>query len=87
MSKETKEKFLEKLDENPDLKDKFLAEIKKTGSPDGAIAFGRAAGFVLSKEDIDELRQEFPENSELSDDDLSKASGGVSVRKFPTHWA
>lgn len=87
MSKEAVKKFLEKLDENPDIKEKFLAEIKKTGSPDGVIALGRAAGVVLSKEDIDVLRKECTENSELSDDDLSKASGGVGVRKFPTHWA
>ena len=87
MSNETVKKFLEKLDENPDLKDKFLAEIKNTGSADGVIALGRAAGFEFSKEDVDELRQECPENSELSDDDLSKASGGVGVRSFPHHWA
>ena len=78
MGKDNVKKFLEELEQNPALNEKFLAEIKKSESP---------VGFDFSKEDIDDLRHEEPDNSELSDDDLSNVSGGVSVRKFPTHWA
>ena len=87
MGKENVKKFFEGMEQNSDLKEKFLAEIKKSESSEGVTALGRAAGFDFSKEDIDDLRHEVPDNSELSNDDLSNVSGGVSVRKFPTHWA
>lgn len=80
MSKEAVKRFFVELENNPALKEKFLEEIKKPGSAEGIIAFGEVHGFKFSETDLNELSDELLENSELQDEALAKASGGMSTQ-------
>ena len=77
MSKETVKKFFEEIEKNPALKEKFLAGMKKSGSAKGIIAFGESHGFKFTETDLNDLSDELLENSELQDEELAKASGGL----------
>lgn len=79
MSKEIVKKMFSQIEENADLKKKYveLIETYKTEANDKffdkLIELGKASGFVFSKDDILAAGSE---SRELSDDELSNVAGG-----------
>lgn len=82
MSKVNVKKFFEELEKNPELKEKYLGVVKKEKNPMGkVIPFAKEQGFAFAESDLKEYCSELSDNSsmnsELSDEDLMKAAGGV----------
>jgi len=80
MSKEAVKDFFEELERTPALKEKFLAGMKKSEGVKGIVAFGESHGFKFTEKEVSDLSDELLENSELQDEELAKASGGMSTQ-------
>lgn len=82
MSKVNVKKFFEELEKNPELKAKYLGVLKNEKNPVAkVIPFAKEKGFTFAESDLKEYCSELSDkssmNSELSDEDLMKAAGGV----------
>ena len=82
MSKDNIKKFFEELEKNPELKEKYLGVLKDEKNPTvKVIPFAKEQGFTFAESDLKEYCSELSDsssmNSELSDEDLMKAAGGV----------
>ena len=82
MSNVNVKKFFEALEKNPELKEKYLGVVKNEKNPTvKVISFAKAQGFTFAESDLKEYCSECSDgsimNSELSDEDLMKAAGGV----------
>jgi len=85
MSKVNVKKFFEELEKNPELKAKYLGVLKNEKNPVAkVIPFAKEKGFTFAESDLKEYCSELSDkssmNSELSDEDLMKAAGGVKQR-------
>lgn len=88
MSNENAKKFFYEIEKNPDLKKKF-EEVMKDCHESTLKMFSlkmnevaQEAGFKCSVNDFNDMMNE---SSELSDDDMMKASGGY-WRVYPPYW-
>ena len=70
MSEEQLKAFVEKVKGDTSLQEK----LKAAASPEAAIEIAKAAGFLISAEDIQSMQSE---SVELSDEELDNAAGGI----------
>jgi len=84
MSADTMMAFINELAKNPEEGNEFARNVETKGRDDfeeTVIAFARTRGFAITTEDIRRLNDKVSdfESYELSDDDLSHASGGTGM--------
>lgn len=84
MSKEILKEFFEELKKNELLEKKFEALVDDCGEifVGKVLELAKSAGFNCTVDDLKELMEE---NSELSDEDMQKAAGGL-WRVYPPSW-
>ena len=75
MSEEQLKAFLEKVKFDTKLQEKLEA----AASPEAAIAIAKEAGFSITAEDIQSMRN----STEVSDEELESAAGGTQLVAFP----
>ena len=84
MSEEQLNAFLEKVNGDTSLQEK----LKAAASPEAAMEIAKAAGFLITAEDVQSMQSE---TVELSDDELEAAAGGYNpggwVRGAANHYA
>ena len=68
------EKVLELLQDEA-----FVAELDKLEKDEDVIALFESRGATVTMDQLRELIAQLPENSEVSDDDLEKVSGGLLI--------
>ena len=76
MSEEQLNAFLEKVKAETSLQEK----LKAAASPEAAIEIAKAAGFLITAEDIQSMQSA---TVELSDEELEGASGGTILQYRP----
>ena len=84
MSEEQLKAFIEKVKSDTELKE----ELNSASSPEAAMEIAKAAGFLITAEDVQSMQSE---TVELSDDELEAAAGGYNpggwVRGAADHYA
>ena len=78
MTQELLNAFLEKVKSDTELQ----AKLNAVTTPEAAIEIAKAAGFVISAEDIQSIQSE---SVELSDEELEGAAAGANVLR-ETKW-
>ena len=79
MSEEQLNAFLEKVKSDTSLQEK----LKAAASPEAAVEIAKAAGFLITAEDIQSMQSA---TVELSDDELEGAAGGVRCHAASILW-
>lgn len=75
MSEEQLKAFLEAVKADAGLQEK----LKAATDLDAVVAIAKAAGFVISADDLIGLRQRFPE---VSDEELEASAGGTGIKLY-----
>ena len=79
MSEEQLKAFVEKVKADAGLQE----QLKAATDLDAVVAIAKAAGFVISADDLIGLRQRFPE---VSDEELEASAGGDYLDHWGSHY-
>jgi hypothetical protein len=75
------EKVLELLQDEA-----FVAELDKLEKEEDIVALFESRGATVTMDQLRELIAQLPDNGDVSDDDLEKVSGGVSIFTIVVTW-